>query len=152
MNRPQLPFDGPEASPDRQNGEPSPVFNIRDVVDQVLDQYQKAINGENHDIGLATGIQQLDRMLGGLMPGLHILASRPSMGKTTLMLNIVEHLSVGKKVACLIFSGALDSYQIVRRMTFSRARLSPVALLSAITQSAPPDNHLLDFKVHHLRM
>jgi replicative DNA helicase len=55
------------------------------------------------------------------------------MGKTTLMLNIVEHLSVGKKVACLIFSGALDSYQIVRRMTFSRARLSPVALPHATT-------------------
>jgi len=26
------------------------------------------------------------------------------------------------------------------------------ALVSAITQSAPPDNHLLGFKVHHLRM
>lgn len=50
------------------------MFNIREVVDQVLDQHQKAIKGEYPNFGLSTGIRQLDRMLGGLDPGLHMLA------------------------------------------------------------------------------
>jgi replicative DNA helicase len=120
------------------------VFNIRDVVDQVLDQYQKAISGENHDIGLSTGIHQLDRMLTGLRPGLHMLCSRPSMGKTTLMLNIAEHLSVDLKVPCLIFSGDLPAYHLVRSMTFSRARQS--AWLPRNAGTAPDESEQRQLK------
>lgn len=127
MNQRQLPSDRPEPPPEGQKGEPLPLFSIREVVDEVWDQYQQTISGLNDAPGLSTGIRQLDRMLGGLMPGLYMLASRPAMGKTSLMLQIVEHLSVGQKVPCLIFSGALTSYQIVRRMVFSRAGQSPIA-------------------------
>jgi replicative DNA helicase len=133
MNQSKLPFGPSEPSPESQSGGPSPVFNIRVVVDQVLDQYQKAIAGENHKIGLSTGFQQLDRMLDGLRPGLHMLSSRPSMGKTTLMLNIIEHLSADQKVPCLIFSGDLAAYHLVRRMTFSRARQAACLPLNAVT-------------------
>lgn len=54
-----------------------------------------------------------------------MLASRPNMGKTTLMLNIAEHILVQLKVSCLIFSCDLPASQIVRRMVFARARQSP---------------------------
>jgi len=144
MNQSNLPFDPPELSPESQSGESSPMFNIREVVDQVWDQYQKAINGENQDLGLSTGIRQLDRMLGGLRPGLHMLGSRPSMGKTTLMLNIVEHLSVDLKVPCLIFSGDLTAYDLVRRMTFSRARLPACLPRNSVT--APDESEQLQLK------
>lgn len=133
MNQHELPLDRPKTPPEIQEGQIPPVFNIRKVVDQVLDQYQKTISGLNGAPGLSTGIRQLDRMLGGLRPGLHMLASRPAMGKTSLMLQIVEHLSVEQKVPCLIFSGALTSYQIVRRMAFSRARQSAIELPDAAT-------------------
>lgn len=144
MNQSKLPFDPPELSPESQNGNLLPLFNIRDVVDQVWDQYQQAISGENHDLGLTTGIQQLDRMLDGLRPGLHMLASRPSMGKTSLMLNIVEHLSVEQKVPCLIFSADLAAYHLVRRMTFSRARQPACLPLNAVT--APNESEQIQLK------
>jgi replicative DNA helicase len=115
------------------------VFDIRKVVDQVLDQYQKANSGENDSIGLSTGIRQLDGMLGELMPGLHMLSSRPSMGKTTLMLNIVEHMSVDQKVPCLIFSGDLSAYHVVRRMTLSRARQPAFLPSGPVTDSDKPE-------------
>lgn len=127
MNQHQLPFAHQEPPAESLNGKLTPVFNIRGAVEQVLDQYQKAITGEDHNLGLSTGFRQLDRMLGGLMPGLHMLASRPAMGKKTMMLNIVEHICVELKVPCLIFSCDLPAFQIVRRMVFARARQSAFA-------------------------
>jgi replicative DNA helicase len=120
------------------------MFNIRNVVDRVLDQYQKAITREDHNLGLSTGFRQLDRMLGGLSPGLHMLASRPNMGKTTLMLNIVEHVSIELKVPCLIFSCDLPAYQIVRRMVFARARQS--AFAPPNTDMVPDKSKQIDLK------
>ncbi len=53
-----------------------------------------------------TGFVELDRVTGGLHPGeLVVIASSPSMGKSTLALNIAQHLSVKRipKVASAIF-------------------------------------------------
>ena len=144
MNQHQLPLDSLETSPEGPNEKLSPVFNIRNVVDQVLDQYQKAITRDDHNLGLSTGFRQLDRMLGGLLPGLHMLASRPNMGKTTLMLNIVEHMSVELRVPCLIFSCDLPAYQIVRRMVFARARQSAFAPTN--TDMVPDKSKHIDLK------
>jgi replicative DNA helicase len=144
MNQSQLPFNCPEPSSEIQNEQFPRVFKIREVIDQVLDQYQKAISGENDNTGLSTGIRQLDGMLGELMPGLHMLSSRPSMGKTTLMLNITEHLSVELKVPCLIFSCDLSAYHVVRRMTFSRARQSACLPRNAVT--VPDESEQLQLK------
>lgn len=133
MNQHELLFDSPEPPAKIQNDEVPRVFNIREVVDQVLEQHQKVLSGDKRARGLSTGIQQLDEMLCGLMPGLHVLASRPSMGKTSLMLGIADHISVEQKVPCLIFSGDLSAHQIVRRMVFSRAGQSSIASLDAAT-------------------
>ena len=140
MNQHQLP--DLETSPEGTNEKLSTIFKIRNVVDQVVDQYQKAIAGEDHTLGLSTGIRQLDRMLGGLMPGLHMLASRPAMGKTAMMLNIAEHICVELKVPCLLFSCDLPAYQIVRRMVFARARQSAFAP----TDMVPDKSKQIDLK------
>jgi replicative DNA helicase len=103
----------------------STTFKFNDVLDQVVDHYMKELGGREQERGPLTGFHQLDRLLGGLMPGLHVLASRPSMGKTTLMLNIIDYLSIERKLPCLIFSCDLSSYQIIKRMLFSRARQAP---------------------------
>ena len=144
MNQHQLPFAHQEPPAESLNGKLTPVFNIRGAVEQVLDQYQKAITGEDHNLGLSTGFRQLDRMLGGLSPGLHMLASRPNMGKTTLMLNIAEHMSVELKVPCLVFSCDLPAYQIVRRMVFARARQS--AFAPPNTDMVPDKSKQIDLK------
>ena len=55
--------------------------------------------------GLPTGFQDFDSLIGGLRQGgLYTLAARPGMGKSTLAMNIAEHLAVSKKIPVGFFS------------------------------------------------
>ena len=72
--------------------------------------------------GLATGFTDFDRKTGGLRGGdLIIVAGRPSMGKTTLAMNIAEYAAVSpdSKAAVAIFSMEMPSEQLVTRMLSS---------------------------------
>ncbi len=74
-----------------------------------------------------TGFVQLDRVTGGLHPGeLVVIASSPSMGKSTLALNIAQHLSVKRipKVASAIFSLGSPKEQLVMRLLSATAGIS----------------------------
>ncbi len=122
IKRPERTIDNPPHSPEEQHGKSTNPFRIRDVIDQVWSDYLKASNGDPHSSGVLTGFACMDRMTGGLTPGLHLLASRPAMGKTTFMLNIVEHMSVETKLPCLVFSADFTAYDLTRCMVFSRAR------------------------------
>lgn len=66
--------------------------------DELTQRYQRG--GEIQGLSLGMGTE-LDELTNGLTPGLHVLAARPKMGKTTLAMNICEHVSVkqGKTVA-----------------------------------------------------
>jgi replicative DNA helicase len=44
-------------------------------------------------VGLPTGIEKLDKLLGGLQPGLHLLAAEPGMGKTTFTLHMASQVA-----------------------------------------------------------
>jgi len=54
---------------------------------------QKAVKEGNGSVGLPSGIQKLDKLLGGFQPGLHLLAAEPGQGKTTLTLQISSHVA-----------------------------------------------------------
>jgi len=72
--------------------------------------------------GLATGFTDFDRLTGGLRPGdLLVIAGRPSMGKTTLAVNIAEFAAVNPEIraSVAIFSMEMPSEQLVTRMLSS---------------------------------
>jgi len=72
--------------------------------------------------GLATGFTDFDRLTGGLRPGdLVVVAGRPSMGKTTLAVNMAEFAAVSPDVraSVAIFSMEMPSEQLVTRMLAS---------------------------------
>jgi replicative DNA helicase len=72
--------------------------------------------------GISTGYKDLDRLTNGLKPGeMFIIAARPSMGKTSLAMNIVEHVCLDQKVPTLVFSCEMSSVQLVQRLLFSRS-------------------------------
>jgi replicative DNA helicase len=74
--------------------------------------------------GVSTGFTELDRMTAGLQPGdLIIIAGRPSMGKTTLAINIAENAAVGKGVPVAIFSMEMSAEQLSMRMISSLGRV-----------------------------
>jgi replicative DNA helicase len=53
-----------------------------------------------------------------------IIAARPSMGKTSLAMNIVEHISVDCNIPAAVFSLEMSATMLVRRLLVSRAQLS----------------------------
>ena len=75
--------------------------------------------------GIPTGFIELDYLTGGLQKSdLVVVASRPSMGKTSLCLTIAEHVAIEAKIPVGVFSLEMAKSQVVQRMLCSRARLS----------------------------
>jgi len=78
----------------------------------------------SHVTGLATGYTELDELTCGLQNGeMIIIAGRPSMGKTSLALNIAEYIGVAEKIAVAIFSLETGSQQLAERFLCSRSEI-----------------------------
>ncbi len=103
------------------NTQPSPFYDLRRAVEEVMENYTISLFGQTEASFLSTGYHQLDEMLNGMSPGLHVLGSRSWMGKTTLMLNITDHICIDQKIPSLIFSMELKA----KRIIFSRAYMNP---------------------------
>ena len=74
--------------------------------------------------GVSTGFYKLDEMTAGLQPSdLIIIAARPSMGKTTFAMNLVEHVALNSDYPALVFSLEMPSDQIMMRMLASLSRV-----------------------------
>ena len=75
--------------------------------------------------GVETGFTDLDKMTTGLHPGeMIVVAARPSMGKTSLAMNIVEHVALDAKLPVGVFSLEMSSESLVMRMISSLARIN----------------------------
>ena len=109
----------------RQGNESARGFDIKESVGEVMTRFQEILAGEMEVQGVATGYPDLDHMSKGLKPGeMFVVAARPSMGKTSFMMNLVEHMSVDQGVPSLVFSCEMTAFQIVQRLVFSRARFA----------------------------
>ena len=74
--------------------------------------------------GLSTGFTDLDDRTSGLQKGdLVIVAARPSMGKTTFAMNLVENVLLKSGLPVLVFSMEMPAEQIVMRMLSSLGRI-----------------------------
>ena len=73
--------------------------------------------------GLASGYHPLDELTSGFQKGeMVIVAARPSMGKTSLILNISEHMAVVDKIPVAVFSLETSKEQLAQRLLGSYAR------------------------------
>lgn len=103
----------------------SQVASIKDVLKETFDHIDRAHEREGRMTGLSTGFFDLDDLTLGFQPGeMVVLAARPSMGKTSLALNICEHVAVELGKGVLIFSMEMSKQQIARNMLCSRARVN----------------------------
>jgi len=79
--------------------------------------------------GIPTGYTDFDKLTAGLQAGdLIVVAGRPSMGKTTLAVNIAENAAIGAKVPTAIFSMEMPSEQLAIRMISSLGRVDQTHL------------------------
>ena len=79
--------------------------------------------------GICTGFRDLDDLTGGLHTGdLILVAARPSMGKTALMLNIADRIARRDEHDCLIFSLEMSRDQLMQRAAAMEARIDLMRL------------------------
>lgn len=110
----------------RDEGDKPADVSLASTVEQVVDEIQRSIQGPAASAGLSTGIESIDAITGGLKPGeMIVIAARPSMGKTALVMNIVEAVAVDRGEPALVFSLEMSRAALVRRLMHSRARLHP---------------------------
>ena len=102
----------------------SGFISISPVVSDVFKQIEELSNQKAPVTGLETGFVDLDRMTAGLHPSdLIIVAARPSLGKTSLCLNIAEHVAIRKNKSVGIFSLEMSKEQLVKRLLCSESRI-----------------------------
>jgi len=103
--------------------------SLKDILPAVVDRIDTLHQSDGDITGISTGYNEFDKLTAGLQPGeLVIIAGRPSMGKTTLAINIAENAAIGSKVPTAIFSMEMPAQQLAFRMISSLGRVDQTHL------------------------
>jgi len=98
---------------------------IRDVLPQTIDRLDLLHQTPGEIRGVPSGFTQLDKKTTGFQAGdLVVIAGRPSMGKTTLAVNIAENAAIAKGVPSAIFSMEMSAEQLTLRLISSLGRVN----------------------------
>jgi replicative DNA helicase len=100
------------------------LIGVKDLVRENFERLERIFSEGRRITGLATGYSRLDNETAGLQPSeLIILAARPSMGKTSLALNIAENVALRQGGAVAIFSLEMSKESLLLRLLASEARV-----------------------------
>jgi replicative DNA helicase len=98
--------------------------SMRDLAQSSLDTIEHLHAHKELVTGVPTGFTDLDELTSGLQPSdLVIVAARPSMGKTSLVLNIAQHVGTKTDKTVGIFSLEMSKEQLFLRMLTAEARI-----------------------------
>ena len=99
--------------------------NIKDTGHKAIDQIEAAFTHKGECTGVPTGFLALDRQTAGFQAGdMIVLAARPSMGKTSLALNIAEHVALDKGIPVGFLSLEMSDVSLVKRIFSSRSSIN----------------------------
>ncbi|RUO28219.1 replicative DNA helicase [Aliidiomarina sanyensis] len=105
--------------------------SLSGILDRTLDRIEYLANNAtlNGVTGVSTGFTDLDKKTAGLQPSdLIIVAARPSMGKTTFAMNLVERAALNEEKPVVVFSLEMPSEQIIMRMLASLSRVNQTSV------------------------
>lgn len=103
----------------------TPVVHIKELLPDTFEHIEALYEKKEHITGIPTGFDQLDRLTSGFqLSDLIIIAGRPSMGKTSLALNIAQYASIEARAPVLIFSMESAKEQVVEHLLCSEARVN----------------------------
>jgi replicative DNA helicase len=101
------------------------AFSMKELVHKAINTIEEYHARQGMLTGIATGFVDFDKMTSGLHGGeMIVIAARPSMGKTSLAMNIVEHAVLEEKVPVGVFSLEMTAESLVLRMLCSRSRVN----------------------------
>ena len=97
---------------------------IKEILWAAFEHIEKLQESKGGITGVPTGFQDLDRMTTGLQKGdLCIVAGRPSMGKTSWVMNVAANAAIGHSVPVALFSLEMSSEQLVQRLLCAEGRI-----------------------------
>jgi len=112
-----------------QGGRGSGPVNIKDYLAKTMDRIDTLFHSNTPITGVPTGYHDFDNMTSGLQASdLVIIAGRPSMGKTTLAMNIAENVAIKNRLPVLIFSMEMPGEAIVMRLLSSLCRIDQLRI------------------------
>ena len=97
---------------------------LGDVLEVELKRLDDLASGRAEVSGTRSGFTDLDEVTGGFQPGnLIILAARPGMGKSGLVANIAEHVSIKERRPVAFFSLEMSDMELAQRLIAKRSRI-----------------------------
>jgi replicative DNA helicase len=102
---------------------------IRKILGAAIKAVEKRYDRKQAITGVPSGFHKLDAMTAGFQPGdLVIIAARPSMGKTSLVMNAVQNAAIEFAVPALVFSLEMSKESLVERLLCSESRVDSTRL------------------------
>jgi len=116
----------------------SSLVPIESTLGDVLNKFEEIEKNGGLLRGVPTGFSQLDKLTNGLQKSdLILLAARPSVGKTSLAMNIVNNAALAGKKKCAVFSLEMPKEQITQRTLCS---ISGVSMEKALSGKLAPND------------
>ncbi len=116
---------------DRKRMQTGGFEGIKPLVKKTILKIEQLCEQEGNITGARTGFTDLDNLTSGLQKSdLIIIAGRPSMGKTTVAMNIAEHFATQNNETVAVFSMEMPSDSLVMRMMSSLGRIDQTRLRS----------------------
>lgn len=99
-------------------------IKLNEILKETFSRIENLHDRESRLTGLSTGFYDFDDLTCGLQPSeLIIVAARPSMGKTSFVMNIIEHIGVVEKKPAAIFSMEMSAQQLAQNMLCSHSKI-----------------------------
>ncbi|MBE7091834.1 MAG: replicative DNA helicase [Clostridiales bacterium] len=99
------------------NNEASKLTHVSESVNDVYEEIRQIYLNHGKTRGVPTGFYEIDQMTGGLQPAnLIIIAGRPSMGKTSLAMNMAAHAAMVEKKSVAFFSLEMSRNDLLMRL------------------------------------
>jgi replicative DNA helicase len=97
---------------------------VKELMWPTMERIEALQRGGKTITGVASGFTDLDELTSGFQPSdLVIVAARPSMGKTALVLNIAQYAAIEKNVPVAVFSLEMSKESLVQRMLTAEGRV-----------------------------
>jgi len=104
---------------------------IDNLLSEAVDKIEELFKTKKTVTGVPTGFTDLDKQTSGLQGGdLVVVAGRPSMGKTSFAMNLVEYAAINQNIPVAVFSMEMPGPQLATRMLASLSRVDSTKLRS----------------------
>ena len=108
-----------------EKGVSTKAGHIKEIIHKLVDLIDSRDSSAGVITGVPSGYSQLDHLTAGFQPGEFIvIAARPSVGKSTIGLNIMEHVAVREKIPSVMFTCEMSEQMVAQALICSYGHIS----------------------------